>query len=51
MTSEQNQAIYRHFVDEVINNDDGKIVERFGSFDALGMMQQLGLVPAPGGGH
>jgi len=28
---------------------DGLIVERFGSFDALGMMQQLGLVPAPGG--
>jgi steroid delta-isomerase-like uncharacterized protein len=30
---------------------DGKIVERFGSFDALGMMQQMGLAPAPGGGH
>lgn len=28
---------------------DGMIVERFGSFDALGMMQQLGLVPPPGG--
>jgi steroid delta-isomerase-like uncharacterized protein len=30
---------------------EGKIVERFGSFDALGMMQQMGLAPAPGGGH
>lgn len=27
---------------------DGMIVERFGSFDALGMMQQIGLVPGPG---
>lgn len=27
---------------------DGMIVERHGSFDVLGMMQQLGLVPAPG---
>ena len=29
--------------------EEGMIVERFGSFDALGMMQQLGLAPAPGG--
>ena len=28
---------------------DGRIVERSGSFDALGIMQQLGLVPPPGG--
>ncbi|MBI4672181.1 MAG: ester cyclase [Chloroflexi bacterium] len=27
---------------------DGKIVERWASFDQLGMMQQLGAVPAPG---
>ena len=27
---------------------DGKIVERWGNFDDLGMMQQLGAVPAPG---
>jgi len=29
---------------------NGKIVERWGVFDVLGMMQQLGVVPAPGGG-
>lgn len=28
---------------------DGMIVERFGSFDAIGMMQQVGLAPSPGG--
>jgi steroid delta-isomerase-like uncharacterized protein len=28
---------------------DGKIVEHWESFDQLGMMQQLGVVPAPGG--
>jgi steroid delta-isomerase-like uncharacterized protein len=27
---------------------DGKIVERWGQWDALGMMQQVGAVPAPG---
>jgi steroid delta-isomerase-like uncharacterized protein len=27
---------------------DGKIVERWGQWDALGMMQQIGAVPAPG---
>ena len=26
----------------------GKVVERWGNFDDLGMMQQLGVVPAPG---
>jgi steroid delta-isomerase-like uncharacterized protein len=26
----------------------GKIVERWGQWDALGMMQQIGVVPAPG---
>ena len=26
----------------------GKIVERWGEADMLGMMQQLGVVPAPG---
>jgi steroid delta-isomerase-like uncharacterized protein len=31
--------------------EEGRIVERFGSFDALGMMQQIGLVPAPGEAH
>lgn len=29
---------------------DGQIVERWGQFDVLGLMQQLGLAPAPGGG-
>ncbi|MDX1664759.1 MAG: ester cyclase [Candidatus Promineifilaceae bacterium] len=28
--------------------EDGKIVEAWGEFDELGLMQQLGLAPAPG---
>jgi steroid delta-isomerase-like uncharacterized protein len=27
---------------------DGQVVERWGVFDALGMLQQIGAVPAPG---
>jgi len=26
----------------------GKLVERWGEFDQMGMMQQLGVVPTPG---
>ena len=26
---------------------DGKVVERWGQFDALGILQQIGAVPAP----
>jgi predicted ester cyclase len=26
---------------------DGKVVERWGEWDALGMMQQLGAIPLP----
>ena len=29
--------------------DEGNVVEFWDHFDALGMMQQLGLIPAPGG--
>jgi len=29
---------------------DGKITERWGVFDVMGMMMQIGLIPAPGGG-
>jgi steroid delta-isomerase-like uncharacterized protein len=31
---------------DVIRATNGKIVERWGEFDALGMMQQLGVIPA-----
>jgi len=27
---------------------DGKAVESWGNYDALGMLQQLGVIPAPG---
>ena len=27
---------------------DGKVVERWGEWDAMGLMQQLGAIPAPG---
>jgi predicted ester cyclase len=29
--------------------EDGKITETWGEFDQMGMMVQLGIVPAPGG--
>jgi steroid delta-isomerase-like uncharacterized protein len=34
-------------IDRII---DGRIVERWAQFDQLGMLQQLGVVPAPGQG-
>jgi steroid delta-isomerase-like uncharacterized protein len=33
------------FIDRI---SDGKIVESWGEYDALGMMQQVGAIPAPG---
>ncbi len=30
---------------------NGKIVETWVNFDALGMLQQLGMVPVPGAAH
>jgi steroid delta-isomerase-like uncharacterized protein len=33
---------------DILRLDGGKIVERWGQFDALGMLQQLGAVPQPG---
>ena len=36
-------------IDVVIIGDDGKFTEHYGIFDVMGMMGQLGLLPAPGG--
>ncbi len=33
---------------EIVRIADGKIVERWGELDAMGMLQQLGAVPPPG---
>ena len=34
----------------IVRVKDGKIVEHWANVDQLGMLQQLGLAPAPGGG-
>ena len=34
----------------IVRLKDGKIVEHWATVDQLGMLQQLGLAPAPGGG-
>lgn len=33
---------------DIVRYADGKAVERWGSFDAMAFMQQLGMMPAPG---
>jgi predicted ester cyclase len=33
---------------DIVRFVDGKVKERWGNLDELGMMQQLGLIPAPG---
>jgi predicted ester cyclase len=35
---------------EIYRIANGKIAERWGNFDQLGMLQQLGVVPMPGQG-
>jgi steroid delta-isomerase-like uncharacterized protein len=36
---------------DVVRFENGKIVEHWGNQDDLGMMQQLGVIPMPGGGQ
>ena len=36
---------------DIIRIADGKFVEHWGQMDSMGMMQQLGAVPAPGEGQ
>ncbi|HYP40332.1 MAG TPA: ester cyclase [Chloroflexia bacterium] len=36
---------------DVVRFENGKMVEHWGNSDDLGMMQQLGLIPMPGGGQ
>ncbi|MDQ5823563.1 MAG: ester cyclase [Chloroflexota bacterium] len=33
---------------EILHFADGKVVERWGQVDNMGMLQQLGVIPAPG---
>ena len=43
------RSIDVHGVDIVRFGEDGVGLEHWGVFDVMGMMQQLGVVPAPGG--
>jgi steroid delta-isomerase-like uncharacterized protein len=36
---------------DVVRFENGKMVEHWGNQDDLGMMQQLGVIPMPGGGQ
>ncbi len=38
-------------IDVAILDEDGKFREHYGIFDVMGMLGQLGLLPAPGGDH
>ena len=33
---------------EIVRIANGRVVERWGQFDNLGMLQQMGALPAPG---
>jgi len=44
--SEQNKTLVRNM--EIYRIASGKIAERWGNFDQLGLLQQLGVVPTPG---
>ena len=39
---------YLSYWEETISPENGKIVEMWGEFDCLGMLQQLGLMPMAG---
>jgi hypothetical protein len=45
-TSEEDKAVVRRVWVERVSG--GKIVETWDNYDALGLMQQLGVVPEPG---
>ena len=50
MSTEQNKTLIRRYWGEVWNNGNlavGKIAEGWGNFDALGMLQQLDVIPTP----
>jgi steroid delta-isomerase-like uncharacterized protein len=37
-------------IDVTVLDDEGRFIEHYGIFDVPGLMQQLGIMPAPGGG-